>query len=87
LRVQVEKWDMERNPGSKAIDLMLCAGAPAGEVKNIQVVTKRGTSGSGDVTYEIAIPSLRLAPFKPGVGNAHTKDIDTVGDLILEDVR
>jgi len=39
-----------------------------GEVKDIIVATKRATDGSGGMTYEIAIPWARLAPFKPGAG-------------------
>jgi hypothetical protein len=84
------------------------AGAPAGDAKDIQLAVKHVTEGSGDMTYEAAIPWSRLAPFRPAAdanlgftlivneddgngrdsfmtwfGNAHTKDIDTVGDLIL----
>lgn len=86
------------------------AGAPVGDAKDIKFAVKHVTVGSGDMTYEVAIPWSRLAPFKPMTGadlgftlivndddgngrdsfmtwfgNAHTKDIDTVGDLILLD--
>jgi len=83
--------------------------APAGNAPEVKVAIHReGREGSGDATYEIAIPWQRLAPFKPEAGgnlgftlivneddghgrdafmtwfgNAHSKDIDTVGDLIL----
>lgn len=84
------------------------AGAPTGEARDIQLAIHRDKAGTGDVTYEIAIPWKRLAPFipEPGgnlgftmivneddgagrdafmtwFGNAHTKDVDTVGDLML----
>jgi hypothetical protein len=83
------------------------AAAP-GDVKDIKFAVSKGATGTADITYEIAIPWSRLAPFKPEAGgdlgftlivneddgngrdsfmtwfgNAHTKDIDTVGDLIL----
>jgi len=82
------------------------SAASTGEVKDFTIGNKRGEGGS--ITYEIAIPWSRLAPFKPGTGNnlgftiilneddgngrhsfmtwfgnAHTKDVTTVGDLIL----
>ncbi len=83
-------------------------GAAPGDAKDIKTAIHRDKEGTGDVTYEIAIPWSRLAPFKPDAGNnlgftmilneddgagrdafmtwfgnAHSKDIDTVGDLIL----
>jgi hypothetical protein len=42
--------------------------APAGEVKDIVVATSRAKDGAGGMTYEIAIPWSRLAPFRPAVG-------------------
>jgi hypothetical protein len=42
------------------------SSAPAGETKEIRVSTKRGEAGA--MTYEIAIPWTRLAPFKPTAG-------------------
>jgi hypothetical protein len=42
------------------------AGAPAGEARDIRVSAKRGAAGG--MTYEVAIPWSRLAPFKPAVG-------------------
>lgn len=84
------------------------AGAAPGDARDIKVAVKRGAESRGDITYEIAMPWSRLAPFKPAeennlgftlivneddgrgrdsfmtwFGNAHSKDIDTVGDLIL----
>lgn len=85
------------------------SGAAPGDVTDILTAIHRDKEGTGNVTYEVAIPWSRLAPFKPGsganlgftmivneddgqgrnafmtwFGNAHTKDIDTVGDLILQ---
>ena len=85
------------------------AAAPNGPAPEIKVAAVH-RPGGGDITYEIAIPWSRLAPFKPApgqdlgltlilneddgkgrdafmtwFGNAHNKDIDTVGDLILEE--
>jgi len=84
------------------------AGAPTGDARDIQLAIHRDKAGTGDVTYEVAIPWQRLAPFVPEAGgnlgftmivneddgegrdafmtwfgNAHTKDVDTVGDLML----
>jgi hypothetical protein len=42
--------------------------APTGEVKEIVVAAKRATDGSGGMTYEMAIPWTRLAPFHPAAG-------------------
>jgi hypothetical protein len=39
-----------------------------GEVKDIIVATRRATDGSGGMTYEVAIPWSRLAPFRPAAG-------------------
>jgi hypothetical protein len=85
------------------------SGAPSGDVQDFKMAIHRDREGSGNVTYEIAIPWSRVAPFKPVAGgnlgftmivneddgdgrdafmtwfgNAHTKDIDTIGDLILQ---
>ncbi|MFA4945706.1 MAG: sugar-binding protein [Lentisphaeria bacterium] len=84
------------------------AGAPSGEAKDIIVSAKRRNAGRGDISYVVAIPWSRLAPFKPAVGanlglgvvlneddgggrvaylgwlcDVQTKQVDTVGDLIL----
>lgn len=81
-----------------------------GDRPEIIVKTKREKEGSGNITYEIAIPWKMIAPFKPGVGanlgltmivneddgegrdsyltwfgNANTKDVDRVGDLLLKE--
>jgi len=45
----------------------LSAGAPSGEAKDILVSAKR-TGARGDITYVVAFPWSRLAPFKPAVG-------------------
>jgi hypothetical protein len=42
--------------------------APAGEVKEIRLATKRTAPERGDLTYEVAIPWARLAPFVPRRG-------------------
>ncbi len=39
-----------------------------GEVKDIVVATHRAADGTGGMTYEVAIPWNRLAPFKPRAG-------------------
>lgn len=82
--------------------------APVGEVKDIKVSAKRTDEKNGSMTYEVAIPWTRMAPFQPAAGanlgftliineddgkgrdsfmtwfgNAHTKQVDTAGDLIL----
>jgi hypothetical protein len=44
------------------------AGAPSGEVKDIIFSPKRKDTTTGAITYEIAFPWSRLAPFRPGVG-------------------
>lgn len=41
---------------------------PAGEAKDILVSGKRGSTDRGDMTYVVAIPWSRVAPFKPGPG-------------------
>ncbi|HCE46337.1 MAG TPA: hypothetical protein DET40_22555 [Lentisphaeria bacterium] len=42
---------------------------PTGETKDIVVKVTKATDGTGSRTYEIAIPWLRLTPFKPVAGN------------------
>jgi hypothetical protein len=44
------------------------AKAPSGEVKDIILAYKRKDDGTGAITYEVAFPWSRLAPFKPGAG-------------------
>ena len=44
------------------------AGAPTGEVNDIKFTGLRTANGAGGMTYEMAIPWSRLAPFRPGVG-------------------
>jgi hypothetical protein len=88
------------------------ATSPAGPATDIQVAIHNDRKDTGNVTYEVAIPWSRLAPFTPSAGanlgftlivndddgpgrdafltwfgNAHTKDIDTVGDLVLLPLR
>jgi hypothetical protein len=41
---------------------------PTGEVKDIQISTKRFDPKNGNMTYEVAIPWKRLAPFQPKPG-------------------
>lgn len=107
------KYEYSVARGAKGIQVW-CAlsadsGAAPGDVTDILTALHRDKEDTGNVTYEVAIPWSRLAPFKPGpggnlgftmivneddgqgrnafmtwFGNAHTKDIDTVGDLILQ---
>jgi len=108
----VGKYDYQMAVGKKGPEawcsLSADAGAPNGEAKDIIVAYKRKGDGTGAITYEVAIPWTRLAPFKPRFdadlglsmilneddgkgrysymtwfGNANTKEIATVGDLIL----
>lgn len=44
------------------------AGAPSGAVKDIIISTKRLNANRGDISYLLAIPWSRIAPFKPGIG-------------------
>jgi hypothetical protein len=44
------------------------SGSPSGEVKDIGISAKRLNADRGDMTYVLAIPWSRLAPFKPSVG-------------------
>jgi hypothetical protein len=82
--------------------------APVREATDIRVSAKRTDEKTGSITYEVAIPWHRVAPFQPRAGanlgftlifneddgqgrdsflawfgNAHTKQVDTAGDLIL----
>jgi len=89
-------------------DLSADARAPSGVAKNVIVSAKRKDAKTGSITYIVAFPWVRVAPFQPSVGadlgltlilneddgkgrhsfmtwfgNAHTKQVDAVGDLIL----
>lgn len=106
------KYEYSVGRGAKGLQawctLSADATSPAGAAVDIQVAIHNDRSGSGDVTYEVAIPWSRLAPFTPAAGanlgftlivndddgpgrdafmtwfgDAHLKNIDTVGDLIL----
>lgn len=44
------------------------AGSPVGEVKDIILSYKRKSADRGDMTYVVAIPWSRIAPFKPALG-------------------
>ena len=44
------------------------AGVPTGLASDVIVAAKRKGDGSGSITYEVAIPWSRLAPFKPAPG-------------------
>jgi hypothetical protein len=84
--------------------------SPSGEAKDIVVAVKRASAERGDMTYVVAIPWTRLAPFQPAVGadlglclainnddgpgrdshmnwfgDIESKQVDTVGDLLLGD--
>jgi len=86
------------------------ASAPPGEVETIKLAVIGPEEGTGNMTYEVAVPWARLSPFQPEAGanlgltmifneddghnrdsfltwfgNAHNKDIDMVGDLVLEE--
>ena len=109
----VGKYDYTMGVGTKGpqawCNLTADGSAPNGEAKDITVAYKRKGDGTGAITYELAIPWTRLAPFKPGpdadlgltmilneddgqgrksfmtwFGNASSKQVDTVGDLILQ---
>jgi hypothetical protein len=108
----VGQYDYAMAVGSKGpqafCSLTADAGAPNGLAKDIIVSYQRHDEKTGNITYELAIPWSRVAPFKPGVGadlgltmilneddgngrksfmtwfgNAHSKQVDGVGDLIL----
>lgn len=106
------KYEYSVGRGAKGIQawctLSADASNMAGEAGDIQVAIHNDRADAGDVTYEVAIPWSRLAPFAPEPGNnlgftlivndddgpgrdafitwfgdAHLKNIDTVGDLML----
>lgn len=106
------KYEYSIGRGAKGLQawctLSADASNAAGAAGDIRFAIHSDRAGTGDVTYEIAIPWSRLAPFAPAAGNnlgftlivndddgpgrdafitwfgnAHTKDIDTVGDLVL----
>ena len=108
----VGKYDYAMAVGKKGpqawCSLTADAGAPNGDAKDIIVSYQRHEVKTGNITYELAIPWYRVAPFKPGIGadlgltmilneddgggrksfmtwfgNAHSKQVDGVGDLIL----
>jgi len=108
----VGKYDYAMAVGKKGPQawcyLTADAGAPSGEAKDIIVSAKRKDTTTGAITYVIAFPWSRLAPFKPSpgadlgltlllneddgigrksfmswFGNASSKQVDAVGDLIL----
>jgi hypothetical protein len=109
----VGKYDYSIADGKNGLrawcDLTADPGAPNGVASDIKVSAKRKGDGTGAITYEIAFPWSRLAPFKPGTGadlgltmilneddgqgrksymgwfgNASSKQVDAVGDLILQ---
>ncbi len=109
----VGKYDYCIAEGLKGLEawcsLTADAGAPNGEATDIKLSAKRKGDGTGAITYEVAFPWSRLAPFqpKPGgdlglslilneddgqgrksfmawFGNAHSKEVAPVGDLILQ---
>ena len=109
----VGKYDYSIADGKHGLqawcDLSADAGAPNGVASDIKVSAKRKGDGTGAITYEIAFPWSRLAPFKPAVdadlgltmilneddgqgrksfmtwfGNASSKQVDSIGDLVLE---
>ena len=113
-KYKIGKYEYSIGEGTKGIQtwctLSAVGSAPTGNIPEIKVGMKREPNNTGDVTYEIAMPWGRLAPFKPEVGgnlgftlivneddgngngrdsymtwfgNASSKDVDTVGDLIL----
>jgi hypothetical protein len=109
----VGKYDYAIAEGKKGLEawcsLTADAGAPNGEATDIKMSAQRKNDGTGAITYEIAFPWSRLAPFKPvpngdlglalilneddgqgrksfmaWFGNAHSKEVEPVGDLILQ---
>ncbi|HEY9250597.1 MAG TPA: sugar-binding protein [Rariglobus sp.] len=106
------KYEYSVGRGAKGIQTWCTLSADArnaaGAVPDIQAAFHADRADTGNVTYEIAIPWSRLAPFTPApganlgftlivndddgpgrdafmtwFGDAHLKNIDTVGDLIL----
>jgi hypothetical protein len=109
----VGKYDYSVGIGKNGLrawcDLTADPGAPNGVASDIKLSATRKGDGSGSITYEIAFPWSRLAPFKPRpgadlgltmilneddgkgrqsfmgwFGNASSKQVDAVGDLILQ---
>jgi hypothetical protein len=109
----VGKYDYSVGIGKHGLrawcDLTADPRAPNGVASDIKLSAKRKGDGSGSITYEIAFPWSRLAPFKPGAGadlgltmilneddgkgrqsfmgwfgSASSKQVDAVGDLILQ---
>ena len=68
----VGKYDYTMAVGKKGpqawCSLTADAGAPNGEAKDIRIAYKRGDEKTGNITYELAIPWSRIAPFKPQAG-------------------
>ena len=108
----VGKYDYTMAIGKKGpqawCNLSADAGALPGDATDIVVSAKRKDNHTGDMTYVLAIPWSRIAPFKPAIGadlgltmllndddgkgrlsymmwfgNASSKQVDPVGDLIL----
>ena len=110
---KIGKYDYSVGLGTKGPQawshLAATSATTAGEAKDILVSIKQADK-SGNLTYEIAFPWNRLAPFqpKPGAnlglslalneddgagrksfmtwfGNVQSKQVDTVGDVVLGD--
>ncbi len=110
---KIGKYEYSVGEGTKGpqtwCTLSADGAAAAGDVPSVKLAIRKDKEGTGDLTYEMAFPWSRLAPFQPApgsdlgftlivneddgnsrdsfmtwFGNAHSKDIDTVGDLILE---
>ena len=67
---KVGKYDYSAGVGKKGPQAwchLAPAGRPTGEAKDI-LVRARKTGKKGNITYEVAIPWSRLAPFRPGPG-------------------
>jgi len=113
LAESVGKYDYSVGEGKNGLrawcNMTADAGAPNGLASDIKLGGKRKGDGSGSITYEMAFPWSRLAPFKPGpqadlgltlilnedvgkgrkssmtwFGNAASKQVNSVGDLILQ---
>ena len=65
----VGKYDYVIGDGKNGLtawcSLSADAGAPSGRATDIKLSAKRKGDGTGAITYEIAFPWSRLAPFKP----------------------
>jgi hypothetical protein len=67
---KVGKYDYSAGGGRKGPQAwchLAPAGQATGEAKDI-LVRARPTGKKGSITYEVAIPWSRLAPFRPGPG-------------------